>query len=83
MPRVLVCQTQAAGEGLDKLKRANRVYLAEPSWTPKDNDQAIARAARRGQTKPVHASYVSLADSLDDRITGTLMRKRRDIAQIL
>ncbi len=80
--RVIVANIQAAGEGLT-LTAASRVLIAEPSWTPKDNAQVIARAWRRGQTRPVHASYVCLRNSLDARVTATAQRKARDVSAIL
>ena len=45
---VLLCHSVAAGEGLT-LTRSKRVIIIEPSWTPKDNDQPIARCWRKGQ----------------------------------
>lgn len=35
------------------LATANRVYLVEPQWNPSVENQAIARAIRIGQEKPV------------------------------
>ena len=51
----------------------------EPAWTPALNEQAIARAYRAGQSKKVWASYVCLTDSIDEKITYTLLRKQRII----
>lgn len=76
--RVLVAQIQAAGTGLN-LQCAERVLIVEPAWTPALNEQAIARVYRAGQTKKVWASYVCLADSVDESITQTLLRKGRII----
>ena len=76
--RVLVAQIQAAGTGLN-LQCAERVLILEPAWTPALNEQAIARAYRAGQSKRVWASYVCLSDSIDERITYTLLRKQRII----
>lgn len=76
--RVMVAQIQAAGTGLN-LQAAERVIIAEPAWTPALNEQAIARAYRAGQKKRVWASYVCLADSIDESITTVLMRKQRII----
>lgn len=81
--RVCVCQMQAAAEGIDDFKIANRVLLAEPAWTPKDNEQAIARAARRGQARDVHATFVFLAGSLDEAISTAIQRKTADILKIV
>lgn len=80
--RVLVCQMAAASEGLT-LTKANRVLIAEPSWTPHNNEQAIARAWRKGQASPVVASYIALKGSLDERITAALHRKSEDISRLL
>jgi SWI/SNF-related matrix-associated actin-dependent regulator 1 of chromatin subfamily A len=80
--RVIVAQIQAASEGLT-LTKANRVLIAEPSWTPHHNEQAIARAWRKGQTEPVLASFVSLKGSLDERITAALHRKSSDVSRLL
>lgn len=80
--RIIIGQTRAAGEGLT-LTRASRVLIAEPSWVPDENSQAYKRAWRRGQTKPVHVSYLSLEKSLDARITDSLVRKSRDIDALL
>jgi SNF2 family DNA or RNA helicase len=76
--RVLVAQIQAAGTGLN-LQCAERVLIVEPAWTPALNEQAIARAYRAGQSKRVWASYLCLSDSIDERITYTLLRKQRII----
>lgn len=80
--RIIVGNMQTLGEAVT-LTAANRVLIAEPSWTPKDNTQVIARAWRRGQTQPVHVSFVAIAGSIDDAITRTVARKARDVTDIL
>lgn len=80
-PMVLICQIQAASAGLN-LTAANRIIFAEWSWTPADNDQAIARAQRRGQTRPVRVSYVSISDSVDKDVVRTNERKRTTLAPL-
>lgn len=81
-PRAIVAQIVAGSEGLN-LTKANRVLIAEPSWTPDKNEQAICRAWRRGQAEPVLASFVALKGSLDARITAALHRKTTDVAQLI
>lgn len=81
-PRVIIGQTRAASEGLT-LTRARRVIIAEPSWTPHENDQAICRAWRRGQRETVLATFIALKGSLDERITAALHRKSQDIALLV
>lgn len=80
--RVIVANMASAGEGLT-LTAASRVLVFEPDWTPTRNDQFIARAWRRGQKSPVHASFVCLAGSLDGRIVKSFRRKAADVAAIL
>ena len=77
--RVLVCHRRSASEGLT-LTRATRVLLAEPSWTPDDNKQAIARAWRRGQRRPVRATFCYLPRTIDEGVARTLKRKTQDVA---
>jgi SWI/SNF-related matrix-associated actin-dependent regulator of chromatin subfamily A-like protein 1 len=80
--RVLVGNIQAAGTSIT-LTASNRVGIVEPSWTPGDNEQAIRRSYRIGQRRPVVATYLSVATSLDSNITRTLIRKAGDIAALL
>jgi SNF2 family DNA or RNA helicase len=49
---VLILQINTASEGLN-LQTYNEVYFTAPHWNPSIEDQAIARAHRIGQTKPV------------------------------
>lgn len=78
---LILLNAKAAGEGLT-LTAARRVFLCEPSWNPEDNTQMIARAWRRGQSSPVRASFVYFPGTIDDAITGTLLRKTRENAKI-
>jgi SWI/SNF-related matrix-associated actin-dependent regulator of chromatin subfamily A-like protein 1 len=79
--RVAVCQWQALREGAT-MTQADRVFLVEPAWTPDYNKQMIARASRRGQTRPVRASFMHLPGSLDEAVTRTQQRKVADIELI-
>lgn len=81
-PPVLIAQSAAAGVGYTWLAY-QRVVIAEPAWTPDVNDQAIARAWRKGQRSHVLASFVALKGSLDQRITAALHRKSEDVARII
>jgi SNF2 family DNA or RNA helicase len=80
--RVLVANTSVAGFGLN-LQAARRCILLDCPWTPSALDQAIARLHRAGQTRPVHASLLSVARSIDERVTTILSEKRRIITQIV
>lgn len=76
-PPLLVAHIQSASEGLN-LQVATRVYLVEPAWVPATNEQAIARAYRRGQTQNVYATYMYLKGTLDERVSQKLARKIED-----
>lgn len=79
--RVIICQTQSASEGLT-FTAAKRIIIAEPSWTPKDNEQMIRRVYRRGQKHPVRASMATLAGSIDDQIVRANERKIKSLSEI-
>jgi SWI/SNF-related matrix-associated actin-dependent regulator 1 of chromatin subfamily A len=81
-PGVVIAQLAAAGVGYTWLDY-HRCIIAEPAWTPDVNDQAIARAWRKGQASPVLASFVALKGSLDQRITAALHRKSEDVARFI
>jgi SNF2 family DNA or RNA helicase len=78
---VLVANTSVAGFGLN-LQAARRCILLDCPWTPSALDQAIARLHRAGQTRPVHASLLSVARSIDERVTHILAAKRSVISQL-
>jgi len=80
--RLLICQSQAGGEGFN-MQAANNVVLVEPSWTPKDNEQVIARVFRYGQTNPVLVHYLVVDGSLDAQILSTATNKQSDADLIL
>jgi SNF2 family DNA or RNA helicase len=80
--RVLVAQAVVAGHGLN-LQCCRRVLLLETAWTPADVDQAIGRFMRAGQTRPVHASILSVARSVDARVAAVLRRKKYLVDEIM
>jgi SNF2 family DNA or RNA helicase len=74
-PAVLVAQIQAGGVGLN-IQAASVVILAEPQLTPSIEEQAIARAHRMGQVRPVDVHRLLSEDSVDQRILELLAAKR-------
>lgn len=80
--RVAVCQIKAAGAGIT-LTAASRLLIAEPSWNPADNAQAVKRIHRIGQMRPCRASFVSLASSSDERVTRVLRQRTQMSAELL
>lgn len=73
--RVFIGTIQAAGEGLN-LQAADVVIFLNKSWVPAENEiQAIGRAHRRGQTKPVHVINIVAARTIDEYIEEVLQQK--------
>ena len=50
------------------LTRANRVILLDVGWNPTYDDQAIARAFRFGQTRPVYVYRLQCYGTIDERL---------------
>jgi len=65
--KVLLISTKAGGEGLN-LQRANHVFIMDPWWNPAMEFQAIQRAHRIGQTRPVTAKRFIVKDTIEEKI---------------
>jgi len=65
----------AGGVGLN-LTAADYVFLLDPWWNPAKEDQAIARAHRIGQTRPVTAIRFIARDTIEEKILQLQERKR-------
>ncbi|MEW2162511.1 SNF2-related protein [Streptomyces sp. NPDC007084] len=71
---VLLCQIEAGGIGLN-LQAASVVILCEPQVKPTLEHQAVARAHRMGQVRPVQVHRLLVADSVDERLLSILRNK--------
>lgn len=58
---------KAASLGLN-LVAANHVLLMDVWWNPTTEDQAIDRAHRIGQIRPVNVQRFTIKDTVEDRI---------------
>jgi SNF2 family DNA or RNA helicase len=47
---------------------ACHVLMLDPWWNPSAEDQAVDRAHRIGQTRPVTVSRLTVKDTVEDRI---------------
>ena len=74
-------QISAAGEVID-LTPCSLMYIFEQDWVPKTLTQAIGRANRPGQVEPLMVWVLTLAGSIDDSLTRTLVRKAVDIKSL-
>jgi SNF2 family DNA or RNA helicase len=80
--RVFIGQTVAAGTSIT-LTKGNTVVMVEPDWVPSNNEQAISRADRKGQTRDVFVYWLSSPGTLDRKITSALRAKTQDIAETI
>jgi SNF2 family DNA or RNA helicase len=63
--RVFVAQQTAAGVAVN-LQVASEIVLVEPSWSPDEDAQAIARIHRIGSTHACRARIFAVAGTLDE-----------------
>lgn len=71
----MILNPRAGGAGLN-ITAANHVIHYNPEWNPALEDQASARAHRRGQELPVTVHRLLVADTVEDIISERLDRKR-------
>jgi SNF2 family DNA or RNA helicase len=71
----LILNPKAGGAGLN-ITAANHVIHYNPEWNPAMEDQASARAYRRGQELPVTVHRLLVADTVEDVVDDRLRRKR-------
>ena len=72
----LILNPKAGGAGLN-ITAANHVIHYNPEWNPALEDQASARAHRRGQLQPVTVHRLIIANTVEDVIDERLARKRQ------
>ncbi|GAB1209986.1 hypothetical protein APSETT445_008774 [Aspergillus pseudonomiae] len=65
--RVLLMDLHQASHGLH-IANASRVFIINPIWQPNVESQAIKRAHRIGQTRPVFVETLVLKDTLEDKM---------------
>lgn len=75
---ILVLNPRAGGTGLN-IAAANHVIQYNPEWNPAIEDQAAARAYRRGQKRPVTIRRLIIANTVEEVMDERLQRKR-DVA---
>ncbi|KAL9603131.1 MAG: hypothetical protein Q9219_001334 [cf. Caloplaca sp. 3 TL-2023] len=73
--RVLLMDVHQAAHGLH-IACASRVFFVNPVWQPNVEAQAIKRAHRIGQTRPVYVETLVLKDTLEDR----MLRRRKNMS---
>ncbi|OJJ40644.1 hypothetical protein ASPWEDRAFT_22808 [Aspergillus wentii DTO 134E9] len=72
---VLLMDLRQASHGLH-IANASRVFIVNPIWQPTVESQAIKRAHRIGQTRPVFVETLVLKDTLEDKI----LKRRKEMS---
>jgi len=67
---------KAGGFGLN-LTAADYVIIVDPWWNPAAEDQALGRAHRIGQVRPVTVYWLVTAGSIEERIVSLHHNKRQ------
>jgi SNF2 family DNA or RNA helicase len=81
--RVLLGTIGAMSKGLN-LQAADVVILLDQDWVPASMEiQAIGRAHRRGQEKPVHAINLVCQGTVDEYIHQTILPKKREVIRAI
>lgn len=80
--RLFIGSISAASVGLT-LTASNYLIFAEISFVPGENEQAIDRCHRIGQTKAVQTDFLVHKNSLDERILKMILTKKIGINEFL
>lgn len=80
--RIMLVSLKAGNAGLN-LNVASRVIILDPFWNPYVEEQAIDRAHRIGQVRPVQVHRVLIPSTVEDRIIELQEKKRALIEEAL
>ncbi|KAL3502348.1 hypothetical protein ACH5RR_036797 [Cinchona calisaya] len=76
---VILMSLKAGNLGLNMMA-ACQVILLDLWWNPTTEDQAVDRAHRIGQTRPVSVSRLTIRNTVEDRILALQEQKRKMVA---
>ncbi|KAM7463253.1 hypothetical protein LguiA_031374 [Lonicera macranthoides] len=76
---VMLMSLKAGNLGLNMVA-ASHVILLDLWWNPTTEDQAVDRAHRIGQTRPVTVSRITIKDTVEERILNLQEEKRKMVA---
>ncbi|EME83013.1 uncharacterized protein MYCFIDRAFT_203481 [Pseudocercospora fijiensis CIRAD86] len=80
--RIMLVSLKAGNAGLN-LNMASQVIILDPFWNPYIEEQAIDRAHRIGQKRPVKVHRVLIKGTVEDRIIALQEKKRALISEAL
>ncbi|MEM7199621.1 MAG: DEAD/DEAH box helicase [Planctomycetota bacterium] len=79
---VFLVSLKAGGVGLN-LTAADYVFLLDPWWNPAAEAQAIDRCHRIGQQRPVFATRLICADTVEEKVLALQQDKREVAAAVI
>ncbi|KAK3906350.1 SNF2 family N-terminal domain-containing protein [Staphylotrichum tortipilum] len=79
---VYLVSTTAGGVGLN-IYGANRVVIFDFKYTPADEQQAIGRVYRLGQTKPVYVYWLTIGGTFEDTIHNNAVFKTQLASRVV
>ncbi len=77
--KIMLVSLKAGNAGLN-LTVASQVIILDPFWNPYIEEQAIDRAHRIGQQKPVDVHRILVPNTVEDRILA-LQEKKRELIE--
>ena len=77
--RIMLVSLKAGNAGLN-LTVASQVIILDPFWNPYIEEQAIDRAHRIGQQRPVQVHRILVSNTVEDRILA-LQEKKRELIE--
>jgi SNF2 family DNA or RNA helicase len=80
--RIMLVSLKAGNAGLN-LNMASQVIILDPFWNPYIEEQAIDRAHRLGQSRPVKVHRMLIENTVEDRIIELQEKKRALISEAL
>ncbi|KAK4044035.1 hypothetical protein C8A01DRAFT_12521 [Parachaetomium inaequale] len=80
--QVYLISTKAGGVGLN-IYGANRVVIFDFRYSPSDEQQAIGRAYRLGQTKPVYVYWLTIGGTFEDTIHNNAVFKTQLASRVV
>ena len=80
--QIMLVSLKAGNAGLN-LTKASQVIILDPFWNPYIEEQAIDRAHRIGQQRPVHVHRILVPNTVEDRILALQEEKRKLIENAL
>lgn len=78
----VVANILTAGTAID-LSAASHGYFLELDWVPGNNVQAASRMVSMDKKEPVTMDVVTWPGSADDRVQSVLMRRVRELSQLM